>query len=178
MPKKPAPKKKTAGTKAKKSPKKKNDPQKNSLIKQLNSIIEVLDEKGLIFLIRQAQILQYNMNIDIHNEATQKTAKPETAAADRPGMTKYSMEIVEGKDNSHFILVLNGHRNFFALDEMKKIVQICHASTNAEDASIRLYGWFSNNRKDVINNTKISNQRDPALNTIYTEIIKKYTIKD
>ncbi len=147
---------------------------KDDMIKQLTAILNDLNEEGLLFLIRQAQILQYNIHVDKVNE--QKAGS--STKQEPPQYDKFSMEIVEGENNRHFILVINNARNFFTLDEMKKIVKLCHVSSDSKDASGRLHQWFSKFRKDVIIDTKITGVNDPALETIYNGIIKKYTVKE
>ena len=73
--------------------------------------------------------------------------------------------------------VINRERKFFTLEEMRKIVNVCHNAADAKDASKKLYSWFKNNRGDVLIDIGIGHSLDPALNTMYDYIIKRYTVK-
>ena len=135
-------------TTAKSKVTKKTGPPKKNLLKQLTTVIKDLDEEGLLFLIRQAQILQYNMHVDQINEKKSKTRKAEVETGQSQS-SKKTIEIIESKNSKSFILVINGARNFFSLEEMKKIVKLCHVSDDTTDACKRLYNWFTKNRLDL-----------------------------
>ena len=170
--------------KAKSAPAKAAKTKRDELASQLAKLIRELNEEGLAFLVKQALILKHNQQVDEINFRVSKAAPSEKKEEKRekkparPGSDKYSIEIVEAKDGSHFILAVNNSRNFFARDEMKKIVKICHASADVRDAAARLYNWFTGERIDVINNTGITGTGDPALATIYNAIMERYTVKE
>ncbi len=170
---------KSKAGKSKKAPGKKKGPTgsaKDSLVKDLKNLIKDIDEDGLLFLIKQANVLIYNKKVEeLNTKAGELAAK---ARGKRPAVPdKYTMEIKEADDGSSFIFVLNRERKFFTLEEMRKIVKICHSGQDEEDASRRLYAWFRNNRGDVINDIGIESSGDPSLSTIYNYIIKRYTVK-
>jgi len=162
--------KKTAVIKNKKSSSK----NKNKLITLINN----LDEESLEILIEQAEILLHNIdrrdqfakrkkrimqgNLDLKKTYIDKTDKK-------------TITIEEADDLRHFIIVLNGARNFFSKEEMKKIVKICHVSDDKKDAAGRLLNWLDKNRQDVIKNTCIEGKNDEALFSIYKYIVTHYT---
>jgi hypothetical protein len=153
-----------------------NKSNKKSLIKQLNTLLKDVDEDGILFLIRQAQVFNYNKKVDEHNAEIKKGVK--ITVKKPPFSDKISMEIKEADDGSSFIFVINRARKFFTLEEMRILVNICHISQDERDASRRLFTWFKNNRGDVLNDIGIEVSRDPALSTIYNYISKRYTVKD
>jgi hypothetical protein len=165
-------KKKTqaAGSRGKKSG-------KDILINNLKQIIKDVDEEGLLFLIKQANVLVYNKRID---ELNTEIKKPGTRIKikKQPFSDKISMDIKEADDSSSFIFIINKARKFFTLEEMRKIVKICHLSSDENDASGRLYTWFKNNRGDVLNDIGIDNSDDYSLPTMYNFIKNKYTVKE
>jgi ribosomal protein L7/L12 len=158
---------------------------RDGLLKQLSAIAGELNEEGLAFLVKQALVLRHNMQVDEIREnlgkaaASPKSARGKTAAEKpaRKGADKRSVDIVEGENGRNFILVINNYRNFFSLEEMRKIVAMCHAASDAKDASSRLYGWFRRERMDMINNSGIDGPGDVALATIYQAIVSKYTVR-
>ncbi len=152
--------------------------EKNALLKELQSLIKDMNEDGLKFLINQTRVMLYNMKVDelnteIKNLETKKRTIKKKAQSD-----KLALEIVEADDNSSFIFVINKARKFFSLEEMKKIVKLCHISKDGNDASQRMYNWFKKNRSDVLVDVGIGSSKNPALQIIYDSIIKKYTIKE
>jgi hypothetical protein len=152
------------------------DKSKKNLIKQLNSLLVDVDEEGISFLIRQAQVFIYNKKVEEHNVEIKKGVK--ITVKKPPFSDKESMEIKEAEDGSSFIFVINRARKFFTLQEMKIIVNICNISRDEREASRRLFTWFKNNRGDVLNDIGIEVSADPAFGTIYNYISKRYKVKD
>jgi len=181
MTKKTAKKSKSSNSKGEKkgtSKKSAQNTQKDDLIKQLKKLINELNEEGLSFLIEQAIILKHNMQVKELNKDLQKLRSNKPKSDKTSKSDKHKIEVEEADDNSYFIIVMNRARNFFSLEEMRKLVKICHASEDEKDASRRLYNWFSKNRSDVIRDTDIVGVNDPALTSIYNYIKNKYTVKE
>ncbi|MBN2400937.1 MAG: hypothetical protein JXN64_00915 [Spirochaetes bacterium] len=149
---------------------------KKSLIKQLTTLLKDVDEDGISFLIRQAQVFIYNKKVDEHNAVIQKGVK--ITVKKPPFSDKVSMEIKEADDGSSFIFVINSARKFFTLQEMRIIVNMCNIATEERDASRRLFTWFKNNRGDVLNDIGIESSMDPSLATIYNYVSKRYKLKN
>jgi len=152
--------------------------EKKELIAQLNSLVANLNEVSIAFLIRQADVLLHNTRVEeertrfhAHDERLDKHISPTPADKDH-------VHVKEGEDGSFFVIAINTARNFFALDEMRKLVKICHAAENERDAGERLFNWFSREKGEVIKNTRISGPGDPALVTIYKYIINNYDVKE
>jgi ribosomal protein L23 len=166
------------GVKSAPKSKDKQASQKNELQDELKKLIKDLDEEGLVFMIQQAHVLLHNMQVERVNEEIRKLQAKKHVGGKGASSDKYTIDVKEADDDSHFIIVINNSRNFFDRGEMKKLVKICHASGDEKDASRRLYNWFSGNRIDVLNNTDIRGASDPALSTIYNFLIKRYTVKE
>jgi hypothetical protein len=172
------------GTKSTSSPKKKpvqkkagtSSSKQKQLLDELKKLIIKIDETGLKFLIRQAKVLINNQGV---LERANKTSKAGSSKATKPrkGGGKDSIEVTEGKDNSYFVLAVNNSRNFFSLEEMRRLVNVCHSADNREDGMNRLFNWLEKERSDVIKNTEIDGSTDPALDTIWSYVVKNYTVK-
>ncbi len=153
----------------------KDDSNKKNLVKKFTRLIKDIDEDGILFLIRQAQVLIYNKNVDEYNAELGKGQK--ITIQKPPFSDKLNMEIKEADDNSSFIFVINRARKFFTLEEMRKIVKLCHDAGEVKEGSQRLLTWFKNNRVDVLVDVGIENSNDPALSTMYNYIIQRYKLK-
>ena len=165
-------KKSTAGKK------KAHSAEKKSLLNELHSLAEDINEEGLRFLVNQSRVLLHNMEVEMLRAGIEKITAKRKKTPEAPEADKLTMEIVEADDNSSFIFVINKERKFFTLQEMRKIVKLCHSSNDEKDASQRLYTWLAKNRKDALVDIGIRNQNDPALKTIYNFIINKYIVKE
>ncbi len=102
---------------------------------------------------------------------------PPRESASPAAHDKYTIDVKEADDNSYFILIINKARNFFTLEEMRTLAQLCHAAIDPNDGSQRLYNWLSLKRKDVLTDTDIRGSNDPALATIYKFIVNRYKVK-
>jgi hypothetical protein len=150
---------------------------KKALLDQLMKVSGELDEKGVAFLVQQARVLEHNLQVERLGRERKET---QAGGLLQPGVrtNKTSMEVKEADDGSSFVIVINNARNFFARDEMRRLVSICHASSDAADAGRRLYNWLALHRKDVLIDTDIGGATDQALATIYTYLISHYAVKD
>ncbi len=165
------------------SPSKKTvlSPALKAAIKELNSLLTELDENEIGFLIQQAGVLIHNKKI-VSNPADRERRESqfqkkmnEWKEAKEEMMERVSVE--EGDEGKHFILIMGNYRNFFARDEMKRVVKLCHAADDAKDAGQRLFNWFERNRSDVLKNSGIKSPSDQSLQKIYEVIISTYTTR-
>jgi hypothetical protein len=146
-------------------------------IKAINLLLKKLDEESLNFLFEQAKVLLHNLEVKkLQQEFEELDVK--TITAKRQDYSKDKLEVVEADDLRHFIFVINGARNFFSRDEMRKLVKLCHSAPTLKDGMRMLYNWFEKNRKDVIIDTAIDGPNDKALETMYNYIVSNYTLKE
>jgi hypothetical protein len=155
-------------------PSAKADAKSKSLRKQMlvkiSALAASLDDENLKKLIQSAAILA-------HNERVLKefSLKKELAGSKAPAATA---AIEEGKDGTFFIIILNGYRNFFSLEEMRRLVKVCHGTDNAAIAASRIYTWLEGGRFDVLRNSRIASSNDPALIAVWEKIISTYSSTD
>ena len=146
-------------------------------IKAINLLLKKLDKESLNFLYEQAKVLLHNLEVKkLQQEFEELDVK--TITAKRQDYSKDKLEVVEASDLRHFIFVINGARNFFSRDEMRKLVKLCHSAPTLKDGMRMLYHWFEKNRKDVIIDTAIDGPNDKALETMYNYIVSNYTLKE
>ena len=150
---------------------------KEKLLKELGGLINQIDMEGLLFLIKQANILIYNKSVEELNKKmddleAQKIKKPQEQK--KPGD---EVEIEEKPDGENFTIAVQGSRLFFTYEEMRSMVRICHASEDEFDAARRLYNWFSRERKDVLIDSRITANTHPSLKSVYWKLISTYKVK-
>ncbi|MBN1696275.1 MAG: hypothetical protein JW881_02070 [Spirochaetales bacterium] len=154
--------------------------QRSRLEKQLKDLLKKIDEDGLIFLLKQANVIIHNMQVDKLNreivEYEQKRTKKPVRGKRKTKAARAEDVMIEstGRGKS-FIITLNNARKIFSLPEMKTIVGICRSSGNRPDACKRLYHWFYTNRSDVIADGGLRGAGDPLLARLYTDVLNTFT---
>jgi hypothetical protein len=152
---------------------------KEELITILHGLATDVDKDGLLFLINQSRVLIHNKRVEEINRKILDT-KGEVTKKKKHAVKKSPMEveIVERGDGKHFFIVANNFRIYFTLDEMRKLVKLCHAAENEADAIQRLYRWFSSFRKDFLVDGQIGGSKHPYLADLYKKLISTYRARD
>ncbi len=164
--------------KKKQSQKKKKSSKREELIKNLTKLTKDIDEEGLIFLTKQANVLLYNMRVEEINKNLNEIEEKNVPQKKEVQRNKYAVGLEEKNDGEHFYIILNNSRVFFIREEMRNLVKICHASNDGRDASQRLYNWFLRNRKDLLVDGGIENGKNPFLANLYEKLVSAYKLKD
>jgi hypothetical protein len=151
---------------------------KEELIEELTDMIKDIDEDGLIFLIKQANVLLYNKRVEEINRKIERSVSEKKGRGKVQQTEDYSVDIEESGDGQFFYIILNYNRIFFTLDEMRKIIKICHASEDEVDASQRLYNWFTRNRKDFLIDAQVGSSKSPFLANLYDKVTHTYKVKE
>ncbi len=160
--------------------------EKTALLKELRKLISDMDESGLIFLIEQARVIQYNAQVETFNRELAKqrvglkevrkkveSLPPSGGAALGEG----AISIEEGTGKKHFIVSIHGSRKCFVRDELRQLVKICEGTEDQREGAQRLYRWFSKNRGDVLSDVGIGGAANPALKNLFGFIKSKYKSK-
>jgi len=157
----------------------KGSSQQELLAKKLKSLIKKIDTEGLIFLLKQAHVVIHNQQVDRINQEMSKLTDVSKRAGETKAKTRapYAVDIEEGADAKHFVLVVAGKRKMLARDEMRKLVAICQTAGSAENACARMFNWLKTNRSDVLLDTGITNVRSATLLSLYNIIKKRYKVK-
>jgi hypothetical protein len=151
---------------------------KKALLEQLMKVSGELDEKGVAFLVQQARVLEHNLQVELLGRERKAAGVVDHLRQKSTRSDKKTIDVKEADDGSSFLIVINNARNFFARDEMRRLVSISHSSGDASDAGRRLYNWLALHRKDVLIDTDIAGAMDQALVTIYNYLISHYAVKD
>jgi hypothetical protein len=155
---------------AQKSAGKKNDPQ-DKLAKELRSLIPRLDAEGLQFLIEQAQVHLYNMQVDELNKTLSRT-NPAGTAKEKSQRQSEEIRIEGSGSGSSFYLFYHGQSAMFSRDEIIALVKLVNGPGSALEIAERLFNWFDRERADIFALIPMNDYFDGRLKNI-TQVIKK-----
>jgi hypothetical protein len=159
-------------TPLKKSPVKKNQVQEG-LAKELRALIPKLDSEGLDFLVKQAKIHLYNMQVDELNKTAQSINSSSVVKSKKPQKTGGLKIDTTG---AGYYLRYNNDGIIFSKNEMSRLVKIVNAPGTETEIASRLYNWFGQERIDIFSVIPISNKSDNLLISIAQLIRKNFKL--
>jgi len=151
---------------------KKIDTGRAKLEKELRDAMKEVDEEGLLFLLRQAQVLIYNVRVDRINEA----GKQITGEKPRQRAAPVSIEETEG--GKQIFLTIGRTRKILTPEEMKRIVRICYSAETKSEALRQLFSVLAKERRDILADATIGNPDNPLLEALFTTVRATYTLKE
>ena len=166
--------------------KKKADSKQESLAKELRGLIPKLDSEGLAFLVEQARIHIYNMQVTALNQATLSKAAAASAASPRkgaivkkPSQPKNENMRIDGTESgsSYYLYYRNGSI-MFSRDEMTHLVKMVNADESDLEIRDRLFRWFERERMDIFAVVPIADKFDERLKTLVKIIKKNFKLRD
>jgi len=152
-----------------------NSGEKVKLQNELKKLIKNIDEEGLIFLIKQANVIAYNMQVDKINSMqveSQKSGKNKS----KNKSTYEAIEIIAGENNSNFIIRIDTTRKFFSAEDFRGMIKICQLDVNETEKSARLFRWLMNERKDFLIDNNIRDGNNINLKKLIEMIKSRYKI--
>jgi hypothetical protein len=152
--------------------------------KELRQAMTEVDEEGLLFLLRQAQVLVHNARIDrLNRETTAKgrgsaaaSRAPKPAARDADSGKAVSFEQAQG--GKSIFLTIGGARKVMTNEELKRLVRICYAAETKSDALSQLYRVLSQERNDILFDARIGSAASPLMEQLFHAIRSEYRLKD
>lgn len=145
-----------------------------SLVKELTSLLPQLDEEGLSFLMEQANIHLYNMEVDRLN-ALHETEIATVSDSDHT-TAAHQLSIVRGDSSDVYHIVCNGKYSMFNSNEMLSIIRICHADEELIEIKSRLYHWFFTERRDFLNDNALADIHCPEFDVLIDLIRERFTL--
>jgi hypothetical protein len=151
-------------------------PRRTQLEKELRSAIAQVDEKGLLFLLRQAQVL-------IHNARLESMQSSET----EPGLTgplpivdsrPDTVTIEKAEGGKAIFLTLGRVRKVMAPEEMKRLVRICYGAETRSEAVRQLFTVLVRERKDILTDAKIGSPDSPLIIALFNAVRETYRLDD
>ena len=179
--KKTASKKKAAASR----PKKKNakggkNIEREKLAKELKSLIPKLDEEGLAFLVKQAQVHLYNMQVDVLNKTMirdeERSKKTASVKKTKPSMEDFR-EIKMSETGSSYYIVYHNEWISFSKEEISTIVKIAHGEGTEPELKERIFNWLSRERNDLLYTASIANKFDNKLISLINLLRENFKLK-
>ncbi len=140
------------------------------LVRELTDLLKELDEEGLDFLLEQAHVHRYNMEVERLNEAEERrtASRPEAKgkAVSRAAPRPPSLRIERSQDGNTYHVVSGGRYKMFSAEEMLALVRIAHANPDGFEAGRGLHRWMVRERMDAISDLGISGPSDPSLSVL------------
>jgi hypothetical protein len=147
---------------------------RESLARELRSLIPRLDAEGLEFLIKQAHVHLYNMQVDELNK-TMARSKPKTPA--KPKKAPDEIRLEGSGSGSSFYIVYNEQWVMFSREEIIQLVKITTAPGSAPEIAERLFRWFERERRDIFETIPMADYFDGRLKKIAQLIKKNFKIQ-
>jgi len=138
----------------------KKDARQESLAAELSSLIPQLDTEGLAFLVEQARVHVYNMQVDDLNKAAVAEENASRAAlAKAAGVTGRGQKVSKSPEGqfrmsgtesgSSYYLHYRNNEIMFSRNEMIRLVKIVKGEGTDLEIRERLYNWFDRERRDA-----------------------------
>jgi hypothetical protein len=150
---------------------------RDALAKELRSLIPRLDAEGLQFLIEQAQVHLYNMQVDELNNTMTASAKARPAGASKPAKQSEEIRIEGSGSGSSFYMFYHGRSVMLSRDEIIGLVKLVNGPGTALETAERLFNWFERERADIFATIPMADKFDGRIKKIAQVIKKNFKIQ-
>ena len=167
---------------------KEKDGKREAIAKELRLLIPKLDSEGLAFLVEQARVHLYNMQVDELNNAARaadsagaraksiggKAGKAKKGSAKSAGDI---FRIAGSESGSSYYLYFGNDNVMFNRSEMTHLVKIVNGEGTNLEIRERLYNWLNRERRDLFALVSITDKFDERLKTLASLIKKTFKIR-
>lgn len=143
-----------------------------ALLNELKALLDELDEEGLDFLLEQAQVHRYNMEVQRLNEAQERRRAGRQAAPGAAAPRPSPLRIERSEDGQTYHLVFEEHYKMFTSEEMLALVRIAHANADPLEGARGLYRWLARERSDALADLGLKGPSSPGLAEL-AELLKR-----
>jgi hypothetical protein len=144
------------------------------LAAELCSLIPRLDAEGLRFLIEQAQVHLYNMQVE---ELNKTLTRSRPVAASKTGKLSDEIRMEGSASGSSFYLFYHGQSAMFSRDEIIALVKLVNGPGTTLEIAERLYNWFDRERADIFALIPMADKFDDRLKKIARIVKKNFKIQ-
>jgi hypothetical protein len=117
---------------------------KNPALDELIALLPELDAEGISFLLEQAKVHRYNMEVQRLNDIADRS----DSVGPRPTPVP-ALRIERSEDGSTYHLVAGSEWKMLTAEEMAALVRISRADDVEDEIARRLRAWFAAERKDI-----------------------------
>ena len=149
---------------------------------ELIAIIKKLEVEDLDFLKQQADVLLHNRTVKEQNQKVLEEFEKNKKTRQKKSGTKKKkdapiIEIKEDEKFDFFTLFINGTSKTLVRDEMRILTKISHHYESEKEASVEMFNWMENKRKDILLDAGIETKISPALIELIRYLKKTYKVK-
>jgi hypothetical protein len=140
--------------------------QKKKAIADLIDLLPKLDEEGLAFLLEQARIHLYNMDVERQEREATKAAAG-SVSKKRPSASKGNddssgFHIERSDDGETYHLVSGGVWKLFTASEMAAMVAVARGEGGEGEVARRLHSWLFRERRDALTDFSLGSEPGPS----------------
>jgi hypothetical protein len=154
--------------------------EKEKLAKELKSLIPKLDEEGLAFLVKQAQVHLYNMQVDALNKTMirdeERVKKSAPGKKERHEAEDFR-DIKISETGSSYYIVYHNEWISFSKEEITAIVRIALGEGTELELKERVFNWLSRERNDLLYIASIANKFDNKLISLIGLLRENFKLK-
>jgi len=129
-------------------PKKKTALKPSAARAELLALLPELDEEGISFLLEQAKIHCYNMEVEKLNALSERM-ESNASGAFEAGVQAPVLRIERSTDGMTYNLVAGGDWKLFTAEEMAALVRITRSGESEAEIARRIRAWLAKERRDV-----------------------------
>jgi lipoprotein-anchoring transpeptidase ErfK/SrfK len=156
----------------------KKDNSRAKLEKELRAAIGEIDEKGLLFLLHQAQVLIHNARVQ-SMEGNLNQGEPHTAIKGAVSTNQdESVRIEDMGEGKAIFLTIGRARKVLTPEEMRRLVRICYGAETKSEALRHLFTVLVKERKDILTDAMIGSPDSPLLTELFSAVRTAYRLED
>lgn len=153
--------------------------EEKKLAKELSALLPRIDAEGLLFLLEQARVHMYNMQVSSLQEELNALEEKRSRAGIGKTMKskKDGFRIERSKDGTVYHVIRGGKWKLINADELFHILRIVNADTDENEIRLNLIHWFFNERADFVGDFGLSNSHDEAWVELIQILKKNFRLK-
>ena len=159
-------------------PAKRIDDNRAKLEKELRSAIGEIDEKGLLFLLRQAQVLIHNARVENVGGHSRPGDAPASTTEASSAIRPESVTIEDAREGKTIFLTIGRARKVLTPEEMKRLVRICYGAETKSEALRQLFTVLVKERKDILSDAMIGSPDSALLAELFSAVRATYKLED
>lgn len=135
---------------------------KKKLVTELAELTKQMDAEGLLFLIEQARVHLYNMQVEALEGDLQEIEEKRAKALNvKKAQPKKDFRIERASDGSVYHIISGGKWKLINADELFSILKIVNAKLDENEIRLNLIHWFFKERGDFISDLGLADTHDP-----------------
>lgn len=154
------------------------------LADELVRLIPEIDAEGLLFLVRQANVLLHNKRVDELNAEMEKLNEDKLEAHKKAGTTarvgqtvrEITVEIQRSADGKTYYMIIDSRKHFLTASEMAAVVKLCVKPERKSDALRFVYQYMRNERDEILMDHGVNSAKHPFFEALIDEVRRKFSV--